>query len=62
MQLTAPSGSSITGCYKIWNDGVNTQVTNNLYNDLTAVKNIEMDAYSDTAGYYYIEIEGIIET
>lgn len=62
MQLTAPSGSSITGCYKIWNDGVNTQVTNNLYNDLTAVKNIEMDAYSDSAGYYYIEIEGVIET
>lgn len=62
MQLAAPSGSSITGCYKIWNDGVNTQVTNNLYNDLTAVKNIEMDAYSDSAGYYYIEIEGVIET
>ena len=62
MQLAAPSGSSITGSYKIWNDGVNKQVTNNLYNDLTAIKNIEMDAYSDSAGYYYIEIEGIIET
>lgn len=62
MQLAAPSGSTITGSYKKWIDGTNTEVVNNLYNDLTAEKNIEMDAYTDAAGYYYLEIEGIIET